>query len=621
MRSRVLKPAAVAARRHVAVLVAGVLVWLFTWPEGNLLPIAGLDGAWQVGLHMAAADGLNYGSDVVYTYGPLGFLLFPTLVDPTTVRAAFAYEMGLHLLLSITLVAALRPTFRLLPAVLLAFLVASLGVNSFTTIGLVWLLALLLVPMAPMAARALAAGLGVLIGIELLGKLNLGIVMLALAAVAVVALPPERRREVGLPLGIATVASVLLAWFVTGQSLGALPGFLGGSVSIIAGYSSSMGQVMPDDAWQPWAAIPLVVAGLAAATRGEWRPDRIGAALAVMWAILAFTSFKEGFVRQDPGHAATFYRTMLGGLAAFALIPRRPSVALLAGALAAVCLCATFGTYPAQAIRPFDRADALFDQISLLADGSQTNDAIAASRAAIAASAPLDEKTFAEVRDHDVHVSATLASTAWAYRLRWHPLPVFQSYVAYTESLDRRNADEALAADGPDRILVHNEPDIDGRNAGWEQPLATRAILCHFRPVSTTTDWQVLARAGNRCGQPRLLDEVETKYGAATAVPVANAGEAVYMEVEGLEPHGFERLRTLALRSLDRWVTYDDGRVYRVMPGTAGGGLLLAVPPAGDYRPPFSLDQNVRTLMFTRSQNAEQSGDLTLRFFALPIRR
>ena len=75
-------------RPHAPALLAAALVTLASWPvTGDMHPRLDLDGAWEIGLRQALHDGLDYGPDVLFTYGPLGFLREPLLVVPVE-RAA-----------------------------------------------------------------------------------------------------------------------------------------------------------------------------------------------------------------------------------------------------------------------------------------------------------------------------------------------------------------------------------------------------------------------------------------------------------------------------------------------------------------------------------------------------
>src|SRR4051812_26723813 len=55
-------------------LWGGLLVAVLTWQIGFNTPAAGLDPSWNAGLALAAADGLHFGKQIVFSYGPLGFL-------------------------------------------------------------------------------------------------------------------------------------------------------------------------------------------------------------------------------------------------------------------------------------------------------------------------------------------------------------------------------------------------------------------------------------------------------------------------------------------------------------------------------------------------------------------
>src|SRR6476659_6830859 len=75
----------------VPALLAVALVALVSWPvSGTMHPPLDQDGAWQIGLRQALHDGTDYGPDLLFTYGPLGFLAQPLLVYPWSARLAFA---------------------------------------------------------------------------------------------------------------------------------------------------------------------------------------------------------------------------------------------------------------------------------------------------------------------------------------------------------------------------------------------------------------------------------------------------------------------------------------------------------------------------------------------------
>ena len=79
-------------RPHAPALLAAALVTLASWPVtcDPCARVLDLDGAWEIALRQALHDGLKYGPDVLFTYGPLGFLREPMMVYPWSARLASA---------------------------------------------------------------------------------------------------------------------------------------------------------------------------------------------------------------------------------------------------------------------------------------------------------------------------------------------------------------------------------------------------------------------------------------------------------------------------------------------------------------------------------------------------
>ena len=608
----------------VTLLLTGAVVALLTWPLPNLDPQPSLDSAWAIALHQAVHHGLDFGPDVLFTYGPLGFLREPLLVWPWTARIGFAYAMATHFAMVLALLWAVRRTIasRLLAALLVFVVAGTITQEPVFVVAFIGAIALLESVPGSRRSTVLAAALGVLAGVELLAKFNAGLTMLALGITALAFLPRTSRRP-----AVAFLAAFLLAaaagWFGTGQPVTTVPSFLSGEIAIASGYSEVMGyaQLGPEYQWEYWAAFVLACIGAAAAWICGSQQGRLGRL--VLWVVFAFFTFKSGFVRQDPPHMSIYFASVVGGLCAFAVPRRHRGAAVLAGLLALTTMFAAARADPAGTVRPLARAGAFFDQVGILTDGSTTNDQIAAARARVAGLYAIDPASLALVGDHSVHVDPVDAGLAWALRLRWEPLPIFQTYSAYTPDLDRRNAEKLADPDGPERIIRDAQMAIDGRNPAFDPPASMRAMLCHFESESVVGRWQVLARVPDRCGAAREIREVKTRYGDSVAVPVPpDRRSAVIAELEGVEVSGLESLRTAALRALPRGIAVDDdATTYRLVPSTAAEGVVITVPPGSDYPSGFPPAQPARFVRVTKGSDVEQPDDeLTVRFLAMPIR-
>ena len=235
----------------------------------------------------------------------------------------------------------------------------------------------------------------------------------------------------------------------------------------------------------------------------------------------------------------------------------------------------------------------------------------------------VDPSMLAELRGHTVAVEPWEVGAAWAYRLDWDPLPVFQNYSAYTSGLDRLNADAAADPAGPERILRENPllvlpefptPGIDSRYPGWDPPAQLRAVLCHFVPLQSSDRWQVLGRTANRCGPPRLVRSIDASPGTAVRVPPPSREEVVFARVGGVELDATERAAAFLLRAPLRHATLDGASTYRLVPGTAGDGLLLRAGDPIAASDPFSQIPQARTIAVTGA-----SGSLRFDFFRMRV--
>jgi hypothetical protein len=419
------------------------------------------------------------------------------------------------------------------------------------------------------------------------------------------------------------VGSLAILWFASGQAIGAIGSFLSGSAEIVSGYSSGMRQdfgVEEREYDYLLAPVLVLVAGAIAWISARVLPRLRRAVVMVMVAVFAFTTAKGGFVTHDVIHMATFYASLLGACIAFPLPSRaRLRIGALVATVGAAAAAFTTAIPGFPLTNLLENARNGVETVATLADGDRLRAEIAQNRAGLAASYGIDPPTLALLEGRSVHVDPSEAGAAWTYRLDWHPLPVFQSFMAWTEELDERNADAVASADGPAVILRQNLNAI-GRYPGFESPAAMIQMLCHFEALRTTPDWQVLGRVANRCGEARPLGSAEGTYGEPLAVPTAPPGRAVVARVHGVQVEGLERVRSALYRARSRQVTFDtDERLFTFVPATAADGLLLRAPASVDPPGPFKLAPDANEISFLLGREPAD-GPIEIDFYSLAVR-
>ena len=609
----------------------GVVVFALTWAGGLVHPAAySLDVSSHAGVNMALHDGLSHGRDIVFSYGPLGFLKTYLLFYEWPARVAALYGIALHLAVCVSLVWAARRNFPLALAAVVALVAAALlrGDQSaaevredaaVVVLAFIWCVAALSADASAWARKIVVYGGGPFAAVELLAKLNTGLVVTALVAITVLALDGDRRRDLGIAAA-GFLAPVAALWFATGQGVGDVGDYLSGSAELISGYSAGA-RLEYFDREYDYILAPAMIAVAAAialaSTHGlEWR--RRGPIL-LMLAIVAFSAWKAGVVSHEPFHMATTYSTLAGACLAFRL-PWRPPWARYLGwagiaAALAAALTPAYSDYPLR--DPVENVSAGASTLWALAIPGRLADEIEDGRAEMVADYALGPEVGEPLAGRSVHVDPSEAALAWAYELDWRPLPLFQSYTAWTPELDERNAEELESGDGPEVVLRRVGNPL-GRYPGFDSPAAMIAMLCNFAPAGQNDLWQVLERTPDRCGEPQPLREAEADYGEPIPVPEAPPGQLVFARLSGVGVDGRERVRAFLNRARSRLVAFDDGHRYPFVPTTAEDGLLLRAPRGADYEPPFALAPDSDTMTFYLDNQAPPD-PITAEFFSMPI--
>jgi hypothetical protein len=610
------------------IALAGAVVALLGWRVGMNPPGPGLDLSWNAGLAMATSHGLQFGREIVFSYGPLGFLQSPYIWFDQLGVIAFLFSALLYVAFAVALVRALARVLPLLASAAIAFvLIAVLPLlEQPLLLAVLVAMALLERPRSPRQLDAFVVLAASFAAVEALVKLSTGPTVAAIFLIALIGARAGRWR-VGAYLALFSVEWVVL-WLASGQSLAAVPDFLTNTREIVSGYSSAMIREVDVAPWKVTAAsiaAALTTVGLVVATwrGGRFRDRRALVAGASLVALAGFAVFKEGVVRTDAGHLSLYFSAacilwiaipwgrahwpwLVGGAAAIALVglPVRPPG--MPTSLNAVANVRYAG-----------------EQALNLVDGGRRADLIATGRTNMQNTYALDPPTLSALSGHTVAIEPWEAGVAWAYNLDWQPLPVFQNYSAYTSGLDRLNAEAVESANGPGRILRENPllvypefptQDLDSRYSAWDPPEQQRAVLCNFAPLHTSDRWQVLGRVRNRCSAPRPVGSVEAGEGEAVAVPVPGKGEVVFARIHGAGVEGLEKISTVLFHARVRRLVVNGGQSYRLIPETAGDGLLLRGRGPFAESGPFSPVPQARTIALTGA-----GGGLRFDFFAMKV--
>ncbi len=620
---------AAQAERTAAFFGLFALFWLVLIS----LPMRGfhpdVESSWQGALSYFAFKKLQFGKDVIFTYGPLGYITADTY-SGYLLASRVGFELllkGVFALLMAALALRLRPVLRSCFIVNVAFF-------SPTSLDAVYLFAIVLSACYAIESQLsplLTLGVGVLFAVVSLTKFTFLLLCAAsLLTVTAYALAKKKwLRATGL---VATyLVCVCSLWCLTGQHLSGIPPSFRSACEVASGYAEAM-SINPPWSWF-WIGLGgLLLAGglligLACASKEK---NRDLAILLVLGAGL-FLAWKEGVVRADPTHLhtlfayllfvvpaawATFHpparhRRLLLGMTLIALVSPyvlllvvHPEVlrVLLAGASARIIQNTTAIVHPSDFRATLDGALSRIKQENALPGmkrliGQETVDVFG------------HEQAIALLND-----------------LNYQPRPVFQGYSAYTPFLVARNRDFYLGPTAPAFVILKYQTD-DHRLAAEDDAGALEVILRNYEPLGTEKTYMLWKR---KAESPPLAPNRLLREGTATwgePLPLLSDPCPVWIEIE-IGSTWLGKLREFLYRPavivmIVKTVPHDT-EYYRLVRPLARSGFIINPTLRnlndllGMYRAPgkgnvssvtISVDDSARPLYRTRYRYRLYAGD------------
>jgi hypothetical protein len=547
----------------------------------------GMDNAWSLVRHAAFIQHWQFGKDIVFTYGPWGFLA-RDYYPPTYPIAVTAWII----LSLIFLCAGWRLASRLSDNRLVAGLwlvgftaAASLPAGDDFNIRLVaWGLLLLFLHFfveervfTPTQAL-LVVSLGWLSLVKFTGLVES---VMVVAVIAADDLFRRRRFPWIVPLW---GASFVCFWFAAGQHLSSLGPFLCNYWRITNGYTEAVMLTGKTEARD--AVCFLLIAALLCALTGRvaWARCRFFGALPLAGlGTILFIVFKLGFVRNDRHETISAMALVLISLVCLALA--WPGRKRAAGA--ALCLLMASTLFASSVFNYWFPGDGLGRQLAgtfsiynLLAPvaGPYTG----YLRSSYENDLARERKTHplppiegnADLYSHDQTV-------LFAHALPYQPRPIIQSYSAYTPELAAMNAAHLRTARAARNILFAIQP-LDNRFPSLDDGLSWPELLTLY-DIKGASDDRCTFLLLSRSAAPREfrltpLQNTSARFGEPVTLPSASNGP-VWAEIEikkslaGTAVSAFYKPPVLMLAvSLQDHTQHH----FRLVPGMARGGFLLS---------------------------------------------
>ncbi|MEP6685844.1 MAG: hypothetical protein ABJB22_03630 [Verrucomicrobiota bacterium] len=559
----------------------------------------GIDDSYVEVLHEAFRQHWQFGRDIVFTFGPLGFLYggfhpathFISIIVWAALalvfwwagwriaRHFFGNEMIAWLWLMFFVGASSVTIFLNMDVRLTAFAVFLLLLHFFVE-DKSW----------TVMQAALTISLGLLSLVKFSEFVLAVVIVIAIAANSI--LRYRRFPWVLLVFG----ASVLLFWILARQHLSSLAPFLASSWRITSGYTEAMMLTSANEMWDVGCFIAATTLLCALVGHAAWVRHRfIGIIPVVGFGFILFAAFKYGYVRHDGHEVTAVLQLLLMSLVCFALLWPMARVkgywAVIANFLPVVGICffaaITFSRHsetglPATFARTLGSRE-IFAPLELFRGKRHLVEA--------------HEKFLGDFRNEfplppikgSVDVYPWNQAAVLAQGLDYRPRPVLQSYIAYTRELAELNAGFLRSDRAPENILFELWT-IDDRFPSLDDGPSWPELL---------TRYEVVGRSGNfvrlqRRAKPRRyemipLGESSFELGTKQSLPSTDAGP-IWAEIEitqslrGKIASFFYKPPVLLMTT-----TLKDGRSrpFRIVPAMARGGFLIS--PVAEGTKSFAL--------------------------------
>lgn len=513
-------------------------IWTLPWPY--YLPAPGLDASWIIGIYKATADNLQFGPDIAFTLGPLGFLLPQYYIDPELwfISLIFAIFVHFFFIYSIALLMVkYSSTWKeyILIAPILIFSIPSLKeYGLLISTGIIFYL---------VAADKLDKKYGhylitlasFLLAIVSLIKFNMTMLSVSIILLFLLICLYNKELKKYWYIPIIYLAFFAVLWKMTGQLLINVPIYLFNSYQLSSGYNAMALRGPDEEVLKGLVSLIFIIILFSYSLIKKVKNLFI---FIFLNSGMFFLAFKHGFVRHD--------LHVLGFMATYAILficiyiiyekNRKPLFKYISLFLSLLLVTSIYSLSPGliddNVLQKVPTYESTF---SLISNPSYQMQVLENSKNSIKQYYPLDDKTIIYLNNKSMDIFPWDIALVWAYNFTWSPRPVFHSYGAYTEELDSLNAQHFSKEKAP-QVVLYAFKSIDGRYPIFDEPATFAAILKNYTFVKRSGEFLILNHdpKENTPMMEHDLGTVKGVIGQPIKIPEYSSGY-VYGQIQ-LEP-------------------------------------------------------------------------------------
>jgi hypothetical protein len=482
-----------------------------------------LDSSWLGALSYFASRRLQYGTDVIFTYGPLAYLgtgVYSGYLYWHRIIGEFAFKAVSAGLLC-WVIAQLRPVWAVVfLGFYVLFVLPAVPEVSYFLGGTILLFFLLRGRYGIYPSDLLViASLTVL---SLMKYNYLLLVLLGIAAATMMALlNRDPRRAAGI---IATfVGFFLLAWACAHQQFANLGAYLAFGIEISRGYKEAMGATVSSGVIVALGLLCLGVALAQLALIVICRQERKYTLIALFAAAAIFLAWQHGFIRAD-AHVITFFAFCPAALVSvWATGVIKPLCKWpfysTAGIVGWLCILGIYMQDKAIVTRCLENAAEQIQAGWNIAFHARRIEGELKQQLQAQRTENELPRVKQEVGEASIDVLGYEQAVALLNELNYTPRPVFQGYSAYTEWLIDANRQFYRSSRAPAYALVKYQT-IDNRLPALDDSAVLKELIYKYAPLFTEKGYSLWKKVPESANTPAgaVLEGVTT-FGKEVVVP------------------------------------------------------------------------------------------------------
>lgn len=471
-------------------------------------PSYGLDPSWELSISYASANNLEFGKEIIFTYGPYSSLYTKIYNKNTDFKHIFAgsiISLAYSLLIFLFISSHICLYLKLLIALIITIKIEmnSLMLLYPTMTCLIFTNKNFLTNIVNNKKYYIFSITLLFSALSILPLIKGSLLPACILALLFATAQPIKLKQLKIALLpiLVFALSTLLFWNLSGQKLSSIDDYFINLIPIISGYTDAMsyrGKIID------LAFFLLIVGILSIQFYKNENETSNKITIFIVLTTYLFFSFKQGFVRHDQ-HIITSSTSILFAsiLSGHFLNDKKILITVIISSLFLYYTIITYESKPLNDISKIEQYIELPSHIYARTDNTAIiKNEIVLKQINNIGNLPTLNGT-SDIYSYNQAILITSGN-------KWNPRPVFQSYSAYTTKMAQINANHLKNSNAPDHIFFRIEP-IDNRLPALEDGASWPTLLSRYKPISTTKDYIILNKESENDAKFQPIHSITAK--------------------------------------------------------------------------------------------------------------